>query len=126
VSNNPISVLLIDDDPDTQNMVHLIMQNYDYPFEAVDNAAQAVSYLQSHAPDVILLDIYLPDRNGYDTLKAIKQIPLQNASKIVAVTAFYTTETEQNMRERGFDGFLTKPLSVTQLVPYLHELLETA
>ena len=123
MNDQPISVLLVDDDEDTQNLLHAVMEHYNYPLSVAADSQGAVDYLAQHSTDVILLDIFLPDRNGYDTLKIIRKNNPSNPPKIVAITAYYNDETPADMINRGFDGYLKKPLSPTELVPYLRDLM---
>src|SRR5579859_2541648 len=118
----PISVLLVDDDQDTQTMIHAVMDHYHYHFVVANDAQEAIDYLTHNATDIVLLDIYLPDRNGYDTLKIIRN-DTRSQAKIIAITAYYTDETPTEMINRGFDGYLPKPLSPTELGPYIQNLL---
>jgi two-component system, NtrC family, response regulator AtoC len=120
--NRPISVLLIDDDPDTQLMLNMVMEQHHYPLTVAANAKNGLDYLTNNAPpDAIILDIRLPDKNGYDVLDTIRRMGL-NKTPIIAVTAFYSTENPENMRERGFDGYFPKPLNPKEFIPYLQKL----
>jgi CheY-like chemotaxis protein len=122
---NPLSILLVDDDPDTQQIVRLIMDHHKYPLTIAPNAQTALKLLSNanDTPDVVMLDIYLPDGNGYDTLKAIRKSIREHPPLVVAITAYYNFEIEAEMVARGFDGYLRKPFSAVQLVPYLQTLV---
>jgi two-component system KDP operon response regulator KdpE len=117
--------MLVDDDPDTQQIIRLIMNHHQYPLIIAPDAQTALNEISSgkDSPDVVMLDIYLPDGNGFDTLKAIRKAAHGRLPKIVAITAYYNSEVENEMVARGFDGFLRKPLSALQLVPYLQSLV---
>lgn len=122
-NSSPISVLLVDDNRETQDIVRLIMDHHGCPLTIASNAEAALEQLQTNIPDAILLDILLPDMNGYETLHAIRNAHLPHMPKVIAITGNYTDETPTVMKMRGFDGYLPKPLVPTEVVPYLRALI---
>lgn len=122
MSNAQFSVLLIDDDPHVQNVFELVMSHHQLPLTVLSDAESALVYLQDHEPDVIVLDIFLPGLDGYQTLNQMKKNVLAPASCVVATTAYYTNDTEQDVFQRGFDGYLPKPFDSTKLVDYLSQI----
>ena len=109
MNQNPMSVLLVDDDPDVQNLFELVMNHYRYPYAVVGDAESAIDYLRSYTPDIVLMDIFLPGLDGFQALSRIRQASLAQGSRFFATTAYYTYETEQEVLKRGFDGYLPKP-----------------
>jgi CheY-like chemotaxis protein len=120
---DPLSVLLIEDDPDARNLFQLVMDHHHHLLEAVSNAESALEYLATHAPDVIVMDIYLPGIDGYQALKQIRQQQLAPTSAVVATTAYYNSETETDILARGFNGYLQKPFNPQTLGSYLEQLV---
>lgn len=121
MSTSPLSVLLVDDDPDVQTVFELVMNHYQLPYAVVGDAESALDYLRSYTPDIVLMDIFLPGLDGFQALSRIRQSSLAQGSRIIATTAYYTYETEQEVLERGFDGYLPKPFDEA-LVNYLQTL----
>jgi CheY-like chemotaxis protein len=117
------SVLLIDDDPDTRNMFQMVMEYHNLNLAVAEDAETAFDYLRTHSPDVIVLDIMLPGIDGYQALNQIQQSKLAPGASVVATTAYYTTDTPQELLSRGFSGYLPKPLNPSTLVPYLQRIL---
>jgi CheY-like chemotaxis protein len=109
MNERPITVLLVDDDPDAQSVFELVMQHYKIPFNIVGDAETALDFLRTHTPDVVLMDIFLPGLDGYQALDRIRQSSIASGSRIVATTAYYTNDTQQEVIRRGFDGYLPKP-----------------
>lgn len=118
-----MSVLLVDDDPFTCDICRIVFQHHALPLEIRVNAAEALDYLKYSVPDVIILDLVLPDLDGYQSLAIIRQLPKGGDCKVVATTAYYTSTTHHEVMRHGFDGYLPKPLSVDGLIPYLKSLL---
>jgi len=114
----------VDDDQDTQNMLGVIIHHHGHQLAVCSSAEEAFKYLSGHsAPDIIMLDIYLPGIDGYQTLQKLKNDPaIAQHTQIVAITAYYLNETEQETQERGFSGYLKKPLNALTLVDYLQKL----
>jgi len=113
-----MNILLIDDDNDTQKMIRSIAEHDGHIIRTSSSGQDGLRELRScAAPDIVLLDIYLPDLDGYQTLNAIRA----NYPKlpVVAITAYYTEATSNELNARGFNGFLQKPLSPTNMMSYL-------
>lgn len=117
---SPFSVLLIDDDPDTQAVFQDVLDHYEIDLSVAFNKASALAALAEHVPDVIVLDIFLPDTDGYKLLKLIRNLPQPVRCPIVATTAYYTSDLMAQLQERGFDGCLLKPLDPGTLAESLH------
>ncbi len=119
----PMAALLVDDDPFTCDLCRLIFDHHELPLAVKTNTLEALAYLREHAADIIILDLVLPHMDGYDSLDAIRRLPCGVRYKVVATTAYYTLDTYQEVLQRGFDGYLPKPFSVNQLIPFLTSLL---
>lgn len=122
MSNPIISVLLVDDDPDAQAVFEIVMTHHNVPFTIVGDAETALDYLRSHSPDVVFMDIFLPGLDGYQALDRIRQASLAPGSRIIATTAYYTRDTQQEVLQRGFDGYLSKPFD-DGLINYLQTVI---
>lgn len=117
-----LSVLLVDDDPHSQAVFELLMQHFNLPFNIVGDAETALLYLQVNHPDVVLMDIFLPGIDGYQALDRIRRAALAPNSRIIATTAYYTQDTQQEVIARGFDGYIAKPFD-KGLLKYLHSVV---
>jgi CheY-like chemotaxis protein len=97
----------------------LVMDHHSLPLKIIHNAEEAIEYLQSNNPDVVVIDLFLPGLDGYRAFEKIRKNDLAREAKIVATTAYYTNDTQQEVLSRGFDGYISKPFVATDLVPYL-------
>lgn len=119
-----MSVLLVDDDQDTCKMFKMVLDHYHWPLTTLETAESALNFLQSQSPDVIVLDIFLPSLDGYQTFAQIRKQGLAPESCILATTAYYTADTRQEVQDFGFAGFLPKPLNAAELVRYIQQLAD--
>ena len=122
MTTTPQSILLVDDDPHSQAVFELVMQHYNLPFTVVDDAETALEFLETNTPDVVLMDIFLPGLDGYQALDRIRRMSRVSACRVIATTAYYTHDTEQEVLRRGFDGYVAKPFD-KNLIYYLQHIL---
>lgn len=123
MDSDKLSVLLVDDDPYSQEVFELVMTHHKLPYTVVDDAETALDYLQTTVPDVVVMDIFLPGLDGYQALDRIRRmIPISNC-RVIATTAYYTRDTQQEVLKRGFDGYVAKPFD-KDLVSYLQTISE--
>lgn len=118
------SVVLVDDDLYLCDLFRLVMEHYNWEISIFQLAEDAITYLKSHNPDFIILDLMLPELDGLRAYKKIQNTLPALSSKFVATTAYYTDNTEQRLLKYGFDGFLSKPFDPTKLTKFLLGLLD--
>ena len=106
------SVLIVDDEIGTRESLKMILKN-DYEVFLAKNAEEAFSQIKEHSPDVILLDIILPDLDGLKVLERIKQ----NDPNIIVimVTATKPVKTAPEAKKLGAYGYVTKPFDIDEL-----------
>jgi DNA-binding NtrC family response regulator len=106
------SVLIVDDEVGARESLKMILKN-DYEVFLAINAEEAFSQIKEHSPDVILLDIILPDLDGLRVLERIKQ----NDPDIIVImiTATRTVETALQTMKLGAYGCVTKPFDIDEL-----------
>lgn len=117
------TVLLVDDDPDACAIFRLVMDHHHLPVTIVPNAETAIDYLRSNSADIVVLDLFLPGLDGFQALNQIRKTALAPGSRFVATTAYYTNDTQQEVIERGFDGYIPKPFDSAGLVAYLESVM---
>jgi two-component system, cell cycle response regulator DivK len=89
------------------------LTSFDYELiEAVDGA-EGVAMAQTHRPDLILMDIQLPEVSGLEVTKWLKEDDSLKAIPVVAVTAFAMKGDEEVIRQGGCEAYISKPISVT-------------
>jgi signal transduction histidine kinase/ActR/RegA family two-component response regulator len=116
-------VLVVDDNIDAANTLAAMLSLSGYETEVTHDGASAVEKAAWYSPSAILLDIGLPDMNGYDVCRAIRQQPSGQGVRIVAVTGWGAAEDRSRSADAGFDAHLVKPVSPPALLQTLSDLL---
>jgi DNA-binding response OmpR family regulator len=120
----PERILIIDDDVDTLRMVGLMLQRQGYQIVAANNGNQALIMAQNEQPDLILLDIMMPDMDGYEVTRRLREDPLISGVPIIMFTAKSKVEDRVTGFEVGADDFLTKPTLPQELFVHIKNALE--
>ena len=116
-------ILVIEDTEDNRQIIRDLLTSFDYELiEAVDGA-EGVALAQKERPDLILMDIQLPQMDGYEATRRIRAIPELARVPIIAVTSYALSGDEAKTREAGCDGYIAKPFSPRQLLAKVHEFL---
>lgn len=113
-------ILVVDDD-ETSCLYFKQILKKDYPLiECVSTGVQAIGHVEKQKPDIILLDIGLPDINGLDVARQIRKSNSQ--VKIIVQTAYALSEERIRAREAGCDDFLTKPINSSELLEKIQKV----
>ena len=116
---SPLRVLLAEDNPVNQKVVSMMLQRRGHEVTLVDNGKQAVECCQRRAFDLVLMDIQMPEMDGFEALASIRtmdQAENRNRSTpIVALTAHAMKGDQDRCLDAGFDGYLSKPVRSADL-----------
>ncbi len=116
-------ILVVEDTEDNRQIIRDLLSSVGYELiEAVDGA-EGVAMAQCHHPDLILMDIQLPQIDGYEATRRIRAIPELVGVPIIAVTSYALSGDEAKTREAGCDGYVAKPFSPRQLLAKVREFL---
>ncbi|MBL8162178.1 MAG: response regulator transcription factor [Anaerolineae bacterium] len=113
-------ILIVEDDEDTAEVVSTLLNNAGYNTVAVERGHDALNNIASRPPDLVLLDINLPDINGLDVLR---QVRTHSFLPMIIVSGFTKERDKVNALEAGADDFLAKPFSPEELVARVGALL---
>jgi len=108
-------ILVVDDDRATADMQAMLISTLGYEAKAVYSGQEAVEQIISYEPDMALIDIGMPERDGYDTVAGIRQQPGGTHVILVAVTGWSRDEDKRRACESGFDLHVAKPMRVETL-----------
>ena len=109
-------ILCIDDDPGMIELIQLIMRKDNYVVRGASNGAEGLVALHQSLPDLILLDIMMPEMDGWETYKQLKNTPQFENIPVIILTARSSTFEEVIARERaGVDDYITKPFTSMEL-----------
>jgi two-component system, cell cycle response regulator DivK len=105
-------VLIVDDNPMNIAIAECVLQAEMFEVETAADGLEAMQKVASFRPDLILMDIQMPGRNGLDVTRDLKADATTRDIRIVAFTAFAMRGDEKKMRAAGCDGYLSKPIDV--------------
>jgi CheY-like chemotaxis protein/MinD-like ATPase involved in chromosome partitioning or flagellar assembly len=116
-------ILIIDDDVDTLRLVGLMLQRQGYEISAASNGAQGLAKALEERPDLILLDVMMPDMDGYEVARRLRKNPVTVNVPILMFTAKTQLDDKVTGFEVGADDYLTKPTHPTELQAHVKALL---
>ncbi|GAB4017110.1 response regulator [Spirosoma koreense] len=122
---NPTSprILVVDDNVDASLIVSLSLKLSGYSVQRGDSGPQALSIAQSWQPQAILLDISMPDMDGYETCRILREQSWGQGVVIIALTGYGQAEDRRQAQAAGFDWHLIKPVDLAILPALLTELI---
>jgi signal transduction histidine kinase/CheY-like chemotaxis protein len=106
-------VLVVDDDQDSANTLAWTVETLGHEVQIAHDGDGAIAAAQKFAPDIILLDIGLPKRDGYQVCRSLRNIPALKDVRIIAQTGW--NEEGQKSKDAGFNGHLVKPVTIDML-----------
>jgi CheY-like chemotaxis protein len=118
---NP-TVLVIEDNPQNMKLVSILLSQRDLPSLFASTAAEGLELARTSGPDLILLDIQLPDADGVSVLHDLRSNPATASIPVIAVTASAMRGDRERFLQQGFDGYLAKPIDVRTFVDTVLEL----
>ncbi len=119
-------IFLADDSITIQKVVELTFSEGDYEVHCVSSGAEAMRKIEEIRPDIVLLDVTMPERSGYDICSEITRNPELSRIPVLLLTGALEPFDERRARESGAKGHLTKPFESRALVSRVEELLEQA
>jgi two-component system, cell cycle response regulator DivK len=117
-------ILVVDDNPSSRELVKFALElEPEYEIEEAADGHDAISRIRRVLPDLILMDIQMPEMDGYETLRQIRANPECRFVPVVAITAFAMLDDRQKAFEAGFDGYFAKPINIVALRTQIESLL---
>jgi DNA-binding response OmpR family regulator len=116
-------VLIADDEPNIVMSLEFLMQQSGYEVRVARNGEEALAAVAEFSPDLVLLDVMMPRRNGYEILQAIRSDPARRTMKVVLLTAKGRDVDMEKGLGLGADAYVTKPFATRDLVARVRSLL---
>ena len=116
-------ILVVDDDVNIIDFFKSVLEEQGYEVQTADNGLRAVEKARVYMPDVILLDIIMPEMDGYEVTEELKGDPKTSNIPIILVTGMDGLEDKIRGLESGADDFLTKPFNFDELVARVRSLI---
>lgn len=117
------SVLIVEDNELNMKLFRDLLQAYGYRTLQTQNGLEAMEMVRAHRPDLVLMDIQLPEVSGLDVTRWIKQDAELKAIPVIAVTAFAMKGDEEKIREGGCEDYIAKPISVAKFLDVVKRYL---
>lgn len=115
-------ILLVEDNYDNFEMVRFLLERADYTVLGARTGREAVTAAQEHKPDVILMDLSLPEMDGWEAAREIKNDPEIAGIPLIALTAHTLPGDRQRAMEAGFDNYISKPINVPAFYNIVSEI----
>ena len=112
-------ILIVDDHPDVREVLRLMLEAWGHRVEEAETGERGLEIIQHSRPDVVLVDIGLPDLDGCSVARAVRSARGGDAYLLVAITGYGGAADRRRTREAGFDAHLTKPLDEAELARIL-------
>jgi PAS domain S-box-containing protein len=122
--SGPRKALVVDDNVDSATSLALLLQLSGHETRTAYGGAEAIETAETFAPDLILLDIGMPQMSGYDVCRMIRARPWGEKILIIALTGWGQDEDRRKSKDAGFDGHLVKPVDPAALAKLFSELSE--
>ncbi len=116
-------ILIVDDEPNIVMTLEYAFKKRNFEVYIARDGGEALQILKSNVVDVVLLDIMMPNVDGYQTLKQIKNDKKLSNTKVIFLTAKYKASDIEKGLKLGADKYITKPFSIKKIVSEVHELL---
>jgi len=117
-------ILYIEDNPDNRVLVRRLLQSEGYTMLEAENASSAMQVLEQTRPTLILMDINMPDVDGYTLTNQIKAMPELARVPVVAITANVMRGDRERVLSAGCDGYIEKPIDVDIFLDQIARFLE--
>jgi len=122
----PKKILLADDSITIQKVVELTFSDGDYEVTAVNNGAKAIQKLAEMRPDIILSDIIMPEKNGYEVCEFVKSHPEYRNIPVILLTGTFEPFDPDRADKAGCDAVVTKPFESQSLIHKVEELVQAS
>ena len=116
-------ILVIEDQEDNRRIMRDLLTSANYEIIEAVTGQEGVHSAETHQPDLILMDIQLPDFDGYEATRKIKAIPALKSIPIIAVTSYALSGDDIKAFEAGCDAYVSKPFSPRALLKEVQKFL---
>ena len=120
---NNVLILYVEDNPENRLLIRRILTVEGYTVVEAENATSALEFIKEQTPDLILMDINMPDMDGYTLTEKIKTYPQLFDVPIIALTANVMKGDRERTLAAGCDGYIQKPVDVDTLPEQISQYL---
>jgi CheY-like chemotaxis protein len=118
-------ILIVEDNPDNMALMEYLLRASGHEPRLALGGVEGVRLASEERPDLVLLDIQMPDMDGHEVIAALRQRAELDEVPVVAVTAFAMVGDRDRIVSSGFDGYISKPITPDKFVEQIEEFLPT-
>ncbi|MFH2102273.1 MAG: response regulator [Chloroflexota bacterium] len=119
----PGKIMVVDDDKMLSKMLSTLLSNHGFHTIHASDGIQALEQLEKSVPALILLDVMMPEMDGFEVCEKIRSNPKTVSIPIIMLTALDSAEYKERGIELGVDDYMTKPCNTTELIARINTLL---
>jgi two-component system cell cycle response regulator DivK len=116
-------ILIVEDKATSRELLRTVLEQQGYAVEEASDGEEALRKIREQPPDLVLLDLQIPARNGYDVVREVRNDPRLQTMPIVAVTASAMQGDREKVLAAGFTAYIAKPVSLVQLRQEVNQIL---
>lgn len=116
-------ILIADDEPDLVTLLMVRLRHEGYEVLIARNGDECVAMAQQENPDLILMDVIMPLRNGYDACEQIRNDPKTSQIPVILLTSLYQKENKIIGKHVGATAYVTKPFKISALMRQIHDVV---
>lgn len=116
----PVKILVIDDDSAVTDLLSLLLRSQGFDVTATTNSSEGLSMIRESAPDVVVLDLMMPDMDGWQICKAVREF---SQVPIIILSALNDPSMIASVLDAGADDYLTKPTPSRVLIAHINRLV---
>ena len=116
-------ILIVDDEPNIVRSLNFVLNKEGYDVSIAEDGEQALTMIRSSKPDLLILDVMMPKKNGYDVCLDVKSDPALRDIYVLILTAKGREDEREEGLSQGADEFITKPFSPMMIAARVKELL---
>lgn len=118
-------ILIVEDKATSRELLRTVLEQQGYAVDEALDGEDALRQVRANPPDLVLLDLQIPARDGYDVVREIRKDPRLQTVPVVAVTASAMQGDREKVLAAGFTAYIAKPVSLVQLRQEVSRLLGT-
>jgi two-component system cell cycle response regulator DivK len=119
-------ILLVEDSPLNRRLIEAVLKPRGFQVLTAEDGRQGIDLAMAELPDLILMDVQLPEVSGYDATRILKSRPETRHIPIVALTAHAMADERDRAIAAGCDGYITKPIDTRQFPDQIRQYLSPA
>ncbi|MFP4321693.1 MAG: response regulator [Anaerolineales bacterium] len=117
-------VIVVEDTFDDLQVMMTIFEHYGIPVWGVQSCDECHTLLDEIQPTVVITDLAMPNADGWEVLRQVREHPSLGHVPVVAMTSYHSDKLAQDVERGGFDGYFPKPVDPSQVIGFLSDILQ--